>query len=257
MITLATFSLITIYGLVMSIEPKPTPKTDPIEQMIRNRLTERELSEYYRPAAIYYKPDKGVEWRYCCVGTICRETNVLKFITSEHVFRTDAAGRQAFKVVPFRERKGDRALYIEEILSSSKELRSQDIVIARLGDKPTYIEPFSDYVGSEMNRCHWGEVSIGNRKVPLVTSLINGEKFQTVGYADRLGKDVAFVVLDTRSLAGESGTGLIDEHGGLWVLHGKPDSSTESSIIAECKTLSGREIHSVTCISGPIGGRYN
>jgi hypothetical protein len=91
-----------------------------------------------------------------------------------------------------------------------------------------------------------------------VQSLVSGEKIPTLGYYRRgegTNGDVS-ILIETRSREGESGTGFLDQHGGLWVLHASPEPQEVEEMRREYEKLTGKTFKAVTSISGPFGGKH-
>ena len=91
-----------------------------------------------------------------------------------------------------------------------------------------------------------------------MVKLIDGRSYETVGYVKRNNNDKSvFILIECRSVAGESGSGFVDSRGGLWVLHAAPHPDDERQILEEGVRMTGKQIKGLTLVSGPIGGNYD
>lgn len=112
---------------------------------------------------------------------------------------------------------------------------------------------------SEIAQNFWADVVIEGKHISRLRSLVSGEYVETVGYARR-GKEetgAVFVLINRSARAGESGTGYVDDFGGLWVLHsGAGSKETEKQICEEGRRMAGKDITGISSVSGPLFGQY-
>ena len=237
-----------------------------IESHIRSIATQEEVTPGFEPAALYYRRPGMPNDKFLCLGTLFRDENHGAWIvTAEHVFRTDVNSPQTISVRTIRGHLSEPTIFINKIVASGTDLgkldnRPKDVVIASLGTTPVVLKPFSEFIDSELNQHFWGEVKVGDKKITRLRSVLSGEYVDTIGYVRR-GKESngsIFVLIERHSRKGESGTGYVDDFGGLWTLHGGAENQeTESAICRECKTLTGKDIHAVSGVSGPLFGKYD
>lgn len=251
------------YFLISTYEKSPGQAVraeQDIESYIRSRTSEQQVSPGHEPVALYYKRKDMQKEGFCCVGTITYDKMYgMIVVTAEHVFRTDLFGAQQISIRPLRKGVNVPVYYFDHIVKTSSELNNQDVVMATFGTIPKMFDPFSKYVFREMSKHFYGDITIRDLKVPSMRSLVSGERIATFGYGRRgeHTNDPVFILIEYHSRLGESGTGFIDDNGGLWVLHATPEAGQEQLIIAEYEKLMNKRIKAASAVSGPFGGKYN
>jgi len=93
-----------------------------------------------------------------------------------------------------------------------------DVVFVKPGD-PARIECFSDKtegVPETAKVFFFDNVQVGGKVLKSLKSLITGKEYSVIGAS----KNPQFILISYASQAGESGSGFIDEYGGLYVLSG-------------------------------------
>jgi hypothetical protein len=209
---------------------------------------------------LYYRYPGWSTDKFCCVGTVLADKKYgTVVLTAEHVFRNDITSKQIISFRPLRPGVNEPPYYFKEIVLTSKDLGGHDALFATFGTEPVEFDRFSKFVNHEESRHFYGDVEVRGLKVPTVTSLVSGEKIRTFGY-NRRGTnetDQVFILIEYSSRSGESGTGFIDDNGGLWVLHGAPESEAEHQLMMrEYERLMHKKIAGFATICGPFGGKY-
>ena len=256
---------IALVGIAYYFATRP-PGTEPeIESYIRSQLTQKDIAPGFEPAAIYFRNPGMTNEIFCCVGTIFRDTNHgVQIATAEHIFRTNIHSPKTLSVRALRGKMDPEVTYVNRILATGRDLGGanhdeRDIVVASLGIRPVVLEPYSGFLDSEIGQNFWGPVLIGKTKIPRMRSLLSGEYVNTLGYARRgEGTNGAlFVLIEKHVRRGESGTGYVDDYGGLWVVHSGTDTrEEEAAICEEGHRITGKDITGVATVSGPLFGRY-
>ncbi len=263
-ITLSIIGFLALIFLWPYVDRKSQKKIAEVdmEEYVSSMVTTNEVSPGYEPVIIYYQNDGDVN-RYCCVGTVfINKDKELNIITAEHIFRNTIKNKSIFSIKLLRGATDPVKRYLMEIVKTGSDFNGEerDAVILKMGSQPTQFTPYSRFNDGEESQNFWGEVTIQNQRVRKVKSLISGKSFEAVGYSkvDKINGAV-FILIDKKSLIGESGTGFFDDHGGLWILHGAPENSDIESLIKdEYKKLTGRMIQNgLTSLSGPFGGKYD
>jgi len=264
--TVAGVALVAlILGILYTLyfaQGQSRPEID-VETYVRSKLTQEDVVPGLVPAAIYFKRPDMAEEQFCCVGTLCPDSKGNPhIITAEHIFRTDIRSDQIMSVRALRGNMEPPVVYIGRIVATGKELGSgeeRDIVIAALDLRPTAIKPYSTFLSDEMAQSFWVDVVIGGKKIPRLRSLLSGEYVETVGYTRR-GEEktgAIFVVINCSARPGESGTGYVDDFGGLWVLHsGAGSKEIENQACEESRRVTGKDITGISTVSGPLFGQY-
>lgn len=230
-----------------------------IESYIRSKTSETAISLGREPVALYYKRPDMLEEKFCCIGTVQADREYgMVVITAEHVFRTDIHAEQQISFRPLRKAVKEPIYYFDRIVKTSSEFGGQDAVMATFGDHPRSFPRFSKFVFGEVSKHFYGDVEVGTKKVPWIQSLVSGEKIPTIGYGRRgdSTNDPVFIIIECASRPGESGTGFIDEYGGLWVLHASPEPGQEELMRDEYERLMHKKIKAFSMVSGPFGGNY-
>ena len=234
-----------------------------LETQILSQMTTTNVSPDEYPAAIYQHNTKSGKNYFCCIGTaqFDKDKHRWQLITSEHIFRSDINHSVTLAVKIFRSSKNPPLMYVDGFIKTSKELNNNDIVILSLGETPAVISSFSKFTDELMVTNFWADVVIRDKKIPTLRSELSGKTVETVGYSQQKlsnGNYANFIMVDTKALVGESGTGYIDAQNGLWVLHGGPDEGpANDEMVRDCKKYTGRDIGHLQLLSGPIGGNYD
>lgn len=260
-----TIVILTIaLGLLLRTKsPSPPPTTDAkfdVESYIRAQVTTNNVSDSLQPVAIYYEFVADHKRDFCSVGTLFRdEEHGLQVVTAEHIFRIDIPGDQIFSVKALRGSIKPPIVYLDKVIKRSNDFEDhRDAVVITISTKPTVFTPFSHFVLREFGVNKYGEVQVNGKKIHTFRSLVSGKSFEPVGQSTvEKGTDrFLYMLIDRISLAGESGTGFIDDYGGLWVLHGSPEGEAQVGIVKQCFRVTKKKIRGVSMLSGPFGGTY-
>lgn len=259
---IAMILIATGIGVALTIAKRPSPVAakpeQDIESYIRSQVSETQVAPGHEAVALYnQRPGRAGE-RFCCVGTILNDREYgIVLITAEHVFRTDIPGPQTVSIRPLRNIDVP-TYYVDRIVKTSREFGGQDAVMATFGTNPVAFQPFSRYVSREIAKGYYCDVAVGKTKVPELRSLVSGKTVKTIGYC-RQGEDTngpIFIMIECHVRPGESGTGFIDDHDGLYIVHASPDASIEKDLLDEYSKLTGRRVSGAATVSGPFGGHY-
>jgi len=233
-----------------------------VESYVRSLVTTNVVLEGFRPAIIYYKRPDMLKEEYCCVGSLFYTPKTgPRIISSGHVFRHDIPTTQVLSVRALNGTMDPEVVYINQIIfsgegSSNSSDTKLDIFVATLSTTPVVLQPYSNFTDGELNTNYWGEVSVGNKKITTVRSILSGEVVNTLGYTKYEGG--RHIIVNRTSRRGESGTGFVDEYGGIWVLHAGPENQAANLLIREeGRQLTGKNIVGVTALSGPVFGKYD
>jgi len=263
--TIVVLNIIALIGIIYYLIIQSSNHEPEIESYIRSQITQKDVAPGFEPAFIYFKRPNMTNEMFCCVGTIFSDKNsVIQIATAEHVFRTDIHSSQILSVRTLRQKMNPPVAYINRIIATGKELGGpdhdeRDIVVASLGSEPVVLKPYSGFLYNEIGQNFWGNVVIGKTKITRLRSLLSGEYVNTLGYVQsRQGTNISnFVLIEKHVRQGESGTGYVDDFGGLWVVHsGTEDKNEEAEICKEGKRITGRRITGVATVSGPLFGHY-
>lgn len=234
-----------------------------IESYVRALATTNEVLEGFRAAIIYYKRPDMVKEEYCCVGSIFyTPNNGPQIISSGHIFRNDIPITQVLSVRSLNGVMNPEVAYINQIIYSGESSTNSsdtklDVFIAKLGTTPVTLQPYSKFVSGEWQKNYWGEVPIGSKKIKTLRSILSGEVVDVLGCTKSEVINSMYILINRNSRPGESGTGFVDEYGGIWILHAGPESPTVNShICEEGRRLTGKNIVGVTTLSGPMFGKY-
>lgn len=246
-------------------EEKPKQSEIDIETYIKSKVAKEDVVPDMIPATIHYRRPDMTKEDFCAVGTIYTDKHGNpQIITAEHIFRVDVPSASVMSVRALRGSVDPPVTYIGSIVATGEDLggptrEERDIVIASLVVNPTVIKPYSNFVHTETAQSFWGDVVIGRKKISRLRSLVSGEYVEVVGYSRRSeGKSGStFVIINCCSRSGESGTGYVDDFGGLWVLHGGSSSKEiEDQAVAECEKVTGKKVVGISIVSGPLFGQY-
>ncbi len=244
-----------------SSENQTIPSNGDVESEIRRSVVDRVVSSNREPVALYYRRAGMSSEQFCCVGTVFNYRDYGTVVmTSEHLFRTDLVGGQTIIIKPLRPSVHWPLFYMGRIVRTAADLGGNDAVMAKIGITHNIIQPFSPYVFSEAGTNFYGDVVIKHTKIPTLRSLVSGKEVRTIGYCQQIieNNNQVFVMIDYPSRAGQSGTGFIDDHDGLWILHASPEPDIALPMLEECRKLSHvTNVTAMSTVSGPFGGNYD
>jgi hypothetical protein len=231
-----------------------------VESYIRSKVTEEKVSPTLEPVALYYRHPGMAAEEFCCVGSVMIDKDYGPVVlTAEHVFRTDIHSTQIIGFKPLRKSVHEPEYYLDRIIKTSRNLKGADAVVATFGSLPVTFAPFSAYVLDEIGKNFYGDVTIGKKKIPHVRSVVSGEIVPTVGYCrrDEGTNGQVFILIEYHTRPGESGTGFVDDYGGLWIVHASPEPDIERQMLDDCEKLTHKKVKALTTLSGPFGGKYD
>ncbi len=262
-VTSLVILVLILLGIYCWIPKTPKPALldeQDIESYVRSKVSENVVCAGLEPVAVYHQRQGWEHKAFCCVGTVMMDKDhgpVL--MTAEHVFRTDISGGQTVSFRPLRSSVDEPEYYLNKIIKTSHELKGADAVVATFASKPVSFAPFSTYVDGEIAKNFYGDVVIAKKKIVHLRSLVSGETVTPFGY-ERRGEGTngqVFVIIDYHVRPGESGTGFIDDFGGLWIVHASPDPEIEKQMVDDYRDLMHKVVSAATTLSGPFGGKYD
>ncbi len=263
-LTIISFAIVACVAYVVCLNHTPTDTTNDrpdIVNYINSHLTQDDVYPGYFPALIYYTTQETGASGFLCTGTIFNTaSNGVEIITAEHIFRNDIMGHHTFEVRPLRGSIDVPICYMKDIVATSSNLSGLDAVVATLDTNPVVLGQFSDYVYREMGQNFYAPVVVHDRPLPTLRSLVTGVTSQTIGYVRRgeegTSNGAIFILIEYHAYHGESGTGFVDQYGGLWVLHAGPEDGAEQDMCDEYHRITGKSIKAIASVSGPFGGKY-
>ena len=228
------------------------------EEYMVSLATNADVAPGFSPALIYQCRKDGIY--FCCAGTVYTGTNYgTQLITAEHIFRNEVSDGGKYGVRILRPMSADITLLVEDILSSSSMLEDNDIVVAKLGTTVKEIRNFSRFIGntSQGKRFRF-DVAVDGKPVTRMRSVLSGEIVAVLGAMETSSSKITkiFIVMNRRTLSGESGSGFVDDYGNLYVIHGSlgHDQAGLSEVATIFKKQIGtNELKGLTLVSGPVG----
>ena len=192
-------------------EPLPQPFDD---------LLKTNLVDGLFPAAVYTYSNGMVT--FACVGTVFQsDTNSFNIIVCEHIF---PKGEDLCYCVRIANKSSNNVVgFISKIELSSKDLKGTDAVVAAIERGEKKIKGFSllDVHDNHANFTFTNSVVVGKMSVTNLRSLITGKPVKILGYGLRAGRaERPLIAAESKNTKGYSGSGYVDEHGRLFVLHG-------------------------------------
>ncbi|HEY9584102.1 MAG TPA: hypothetical protein VJI33_00770 [Candidatus Paceibacterota bacterium] len=192
-----------------------TPLPEPFEGLLKANL----VSGLF-PAAIYTYSNGLVT--FACVGTAFQSgASSFSVIVCEHIF---PKGEDLCYCIRIANKSSNNVVgFISKIELSSKDLKGCDAVVATIERGEKKIKGFSllDAENNYAKITFTNSVVISKMSVTNLRSLITGKPVKILGYGRRAGREERpLIAAESKNTKGYSGSGYVDEHGRLFVLHG-------------------------------------